>query len=237
MIDIIAMYWQSYLWWDGFNFSGLIVTLTLLVAALLVGLVLALPLSILRCSRSVWVSGPAWLFTYLFRGTPLYIQLLIVYSGMYQLEVVREHPLLDAFFRDGFKCTVVALGLNTAAYTTEIFAGAMRSVPRGEVEAAKSYGFSKWEIYRRVIFPAGMRRALPAYSNEVILMLHSTAIAFTATVPDLLKVAGDVNADTYQAFHAYGIASVIYLAVSLSLIGVFRIAEKRLLKFSRPRTH
>ncbi|MNO20165.1 Histidine transport system permease protein HisM [compost metagenome] len=237
MIDIIAMYWQSYLWWDGFNFSGLIVTLTLLVAALLVGLVLALPLSILRCSRSLWVSGPVWLFTYLFRGTPLYIQLLIVYSGMYQLEVVREHPLLDAFFRDGFKCTVLALGLNTAAYTTEIFAGAMRSVARGEVEAAKAYGFTKWDTYRRVILPAGMRRALPAYSNEVILMLHSTAIAFTVTVPDLLKVAGDVNADTYQAFHSYGIASVIYLAVSLSLIGMFRIAEKRLLQFSRPRTH
>jgi histidine transport system permease protein len=132
---------------------------------------------------------------------------------------------------------VLALGLNTTAYTTEMLAGTLRSISRGEVEAAKAYGFRKRDIYRHVLIPAAFRRALPAYSNEVILMLHATAIAFTVTVSDVLKVAGDVNSDTYQAFYAYGIAAVIYLSVTLVLVAAFREMEKRLLKFNRPRSH
>lgn len=237
MIDIVGTYWQAYLWWDGVNLSGLIVTLGLLIASLAVGFTLSLPLSIMRYSRNRWLSGPVWLFTYVFRGTPLYIQLLMIYSGVYQLEFIRAHPILDGFFRDGTKCTILALALNTTAYTTEIFAGAMRSISHNEIEAAKAFGFSRGSIYRTILLPAALRRAIPAYSNEVILMLHATAIAFTATVPDLLKVAGDVNAETYQPFEAYGIAALIYLACSFVLIGAFRLVERRTLAFAKPRSH
>jgi histidine transport system permease protein len=215
----------------------LLVTLELLVSSLMVGALLSVPLAILRCQRSKWLYGPVWLFTYVFRGTPLYIQLLIIYAGIYQLDFVRENTWLNGFFRDGFNCAVLALGLNTTAYTTEMLAGTLRSISRGEVEAAKAYGFRKRDIYRHVLIPAAFRRALPAYSNEVILMLHATAIAFTVTVSDVLKVAGDVNSDTYQAFYAYGIAAVIYLSVTLVLVAAFREMEKRLLKFNRPRSH
>lgn len=234
MIEILQNYWQAYLWTDGFSPSGLRVTLQLLLASLLMGALLSLPLSILRCHRSIAVYGPVWLFTYVFRGTPLYIQLLIIYSGIYQLDVVREHAWLDGFFRDGFKCAVVALGLNTTAYTTEMLAGTIRSISRGEVEAAKAFGFTTLDIYRHILIPAAMRRALPAYSNEVILMLHATAIAFTVTVSDVLKVAGDVNADTYQAFDAYGIAAALYLSVTLCLISAFRLLERRVMNTRRP---
>ncbi|MGP5568122.1 histidine ABC transporter permease HisM [Pseudomonas helleri] len=237
MNDILQTYWQAYLWWDGFNYSGLLVTMELLVLSLLVGAILSFPLSILRCHRSVWVYGPVWLFTYIFRGAPLYIQLLIIYSGVYQLDFVRTHPWLDGFFKDGFKCAILALGLNATAYTTEMLAGTIKSISRGEVEAANAYGFSKLAIYKNILIPAAFRRALPAYSNEVILMLHATAIAFTVTVPDLLKVAGDVNSDTYQAFYAYGIAAVIYLSVTLTLIGGFRLFERHVLKSNLPRAH
>ncbi|EIH8434144.1 histidine ABC transporter permease HisM, partial [Escherichia coli] len=174
-----------------------------------------------------WVRFPVWLYTYVFRGTPLYVQLLVFYSGMYSLEIVRGTEFLNAFFRSGLNCTILALTLNTCAYTTEIFAGAIRAVPHGEIEAANAYGFSRFKMYRCIILPSALRTALPAYSNEVILMLHSTALAFTATVPDLLKIARDINAATYQPFYAFGIAAVLYLIISYVLISLFRKAEKR----------
>ena len=132
-------------------------------------------------------------YTYVFRGTPLYVQLLLLYTGMYSLEFVRTHSLLDAFFRSGFNCAILAFALNTCAYTTEIFAGAIRAIPHGEVEAARAYGMGWFTMYRRVILPSALRRSLPLYSNEVILMLHATTVAFTATVPDILKVARDAE--------------------------------------------
>lgn len=234
MIDIIHDYWQALLWSDGYRFSGVAITLWLLIISVVLGGCLAVLLSIARVSPITAVRFPVWLFTYIFRGTPLYVQLLIFYSGMYTLEIVKGNDLLNAFFRSGLNCTLLALTLNTCAYTTEIFAGAIRSVPHGEIEAARAYGFSTFKLYRCIIMPSALRTALPAYSNEVILMLHSTALAFTATVPDLLKVARDINSATYQPFVAFGIAAVLYLMISYVLISLFRKAEKRWLKHVKP---
>jgi len=234
MIDIIQEYWKALLWTDGYRFSGVAVTLWLLVISVVLGGCLAVLLSIARVSSIKAVRFPVWLFTYVFRGTPLYVQLLVFYSGMYTLEVVKGNELLNAFFRSGLNCTLLALTLNTCAYTTEMFAGAIRAVPHGEIEAARAYGFSTFKLYRCIIMPSALRTALPAYSNEVILMLHSTALAFTATVPDLLKVARDINSATYQPFTAFGIAAVLYLIISAVLISLFRKAEKRWLKHVNP---
>ncbi|MEY8711435.1 ABC transporter permease [Mangrovibacter phragmitis] len=234
MIDIIHEYWQQLLWTDGYRFTGVAITLWLLIASVVMGGIMALFLSIARVSSNKFVAFPVWLFTYIFRGTPLYVQLLVFYSGMYTLEVVKGNMLLNEFFRSGLNCTILALTLNTCAYTTEIFAGAIRAVPHGEIEAARAYGFSSVKLYRCIILPSALRIALPAYSNEVILMLHSTALAFTATVPDLLKVARDINSATYEPFTAFGIAAVLYLAISFCLISLFRKAEKRWLQHVKP---
>ncbi len=207
--------------------TGVAVTLWLLIASVVMGGLLAIPMAVARVSSLRWVRFPVWLYTYVFRGTPLYVQLLLIYTGMYSLEIVRGTEFLNAFFRSGLNCTILALTLNTCAYTTEIFAGAIRAVPHGEIEAANAYGFSRFKMYRCIILPSALRTALPAYSNEVILMLHSTALAFTATVPDLLKIARDINAATYQPFYAFGIAAVLYLIISYVLISLFRKAEKR----------
>ncbi|PKH24431.1 amino acid ABC transporter permease [Enterobacterales bacterium CwR94] len=227
MIDILQEYWQALLYSDGYRFTGVAITLWLLIISVVLGGCLAVLLSIARVSPLKAIRFPVWLFTYVFRGTPLYVQLLIFYSGFYTLEVVKGSELLSAFFRSGLNCTLLALTLNTCAYTTEIFAGAIRGVPHGEIEAARAYGFSTFKLYRCIILPSALRSALPAYSNEVILMLHSTALAFTATVPDVLKVARDINSATYQPFIAFGIAAVIYLIISYVLISLFRKAEKR----------
>lgn len=234
MIEIIQEYWKALLWTDGYRFSGVAITLWLLVVSVVLGGCLAVLMSIARVSPIRAIRFPVWLFTYVFRGTPLYVQLLVFYSGMYTLEIVKGTDLLNAFFRSGLNCTLLALTLNTCAYTTEIFAGAIRSVPHGEIEAARAYGFSTFKLYRCIIMPSALRSALPAYSNEVILMLHSTALAFTATVPDLLKVARDINSATYQPFIAFGIAAVLYLIISYVLISLFRKAEKRWLAHVKP---
>ncbi|WP_392566854.1 ABC transporter permease [Utexia brackfieldae] len=227
MIDIIDEYWRSLLWSDGYNMTGLAMTLWLLVSSVTMGGILALFLAIGRVSSKPWIRLPIWLFTYVFRGTPLYVQLLVFYSGFYTLEVVRDTAMLNAFFRSGLNCAILAFTLNTCAYTTEVFAGAIRNVPHGEVEAARAFGFSGFKLYAYIILPSALRTALPAYSNEIILMLHSTALAFTATVPDILKIARDINADTYETFYAYGIAAALYLMISSVLIWLFRKAEKR----------
>lgn len=234
MIELIQQYGKALLWTDGYHFTGVAVTLWLLVISLAFGFVISIFLSVARVSEHKWLQFPVWLFTYIFRGTPLYVQLLIIYSGIYTLDIVRHTEFLNWFFRSGYRCTILALVLNTCAYTTEIFAGAIRSIPKGEIEAAHAYGFSKWCLFSRVIIPSALRKAMPAYSNEVILMLHATSLAFTATVPDILKVARDINAATYMSFQAFGLAALIYMAISFTLIWLFKRAEKRWLKHLAP---
>jgi len=236
VIDLIQTYWKSYLWSDGFNLTGLAMTLWLLVLSCAMGFVLSIPLAIARTSRNPWLWRPVWLFTFVFRGTPLFVQLLMVYSGFAGIGFIRHSPLLWSFFRTGFNCVILTFVANTCAYTTEIFAGAIKATPFGEIEAGQAIGMSRVTLYRRVILPSSLRRALPAYSNEVIFMLHSTSVAFTATVPDLLKVAVDVNAATFMTFQAYGIAAAIYLGVTFLLVSLFRKAERRWLGYLQPQT-
>ncbi|BEV72716.1 ABC transporter permease [Paludibacterium sp. THUN1379] len=234
MIEIIQQYWRQFLWTDGYHLSGLAVTMWLLSLSIAMGFIASIPLAVLRVSKVKWAARLVGLYTYVFRGTPLYVQLLFFYTGVYSLDVVRETDLLNAFFRDGYHCTILAFALNTCAYTTEIFAGAIKATPYGEIEAGRAYGMSKFTLYRRVIIPSALRRALPAYSNEVILMLHSTTVAFTATVPDILKVARDANSATYDSFNAFGLAALIYLCVTFVLVALFRKAEKKWLAHLRP---
>ncbi|BAK76954.1 polar amino acid ABC transporter, permease protein [Pseudogulbenkiania sp. NH8B] len=237
MNEILQQYWQAYLWSDGYHITGVAMTLWLLVASIGIGFVLAVPLAVARVSPNPLIRGPVWFYTYVFRGTPLYIQLLVFYTGIYSIESVRAQPLLDAFFREGINCTLLAFALNTCAYTVEIFAGAIRATPYGEIEAARAYGMSSFTLYRRVILPSALRRALPYYSNEVILMLHSTTLAFTATVPDILKVARDVNSATYASFEAFGIAGALYAVIVFALVWLFRRGEQRWLAFLKPQAH
>lgn len=236
MIELLQQYGPAFLWSDGYNLSGLAMTLWLLVAAIGLGFILSLPLAIARVSRNRLLRWPVQFYTYLFRGTPLYIQLLICYTGLYSLEAVRAQPLLDGFFREAINCTILAFVLNTCAYTVEIFAGAIRNIPHGEIEAAQAYGLTGWRLYLHLIIPSALRRALPQYGNEVILMLHATSLAFTATVPDILKIARDANAATFMTFQAFGIAALLYMLLSFLLVGLFRLAERRWLAFLGP-TH
>ena len=230
MIEIIQEYWKSLLWTDGYRFTGVAITLWLLISSVVMGGILAVFLAIGRVSNNKFIQFPIWLFTYIFRGTPLYVQLLVFYSGMYTLEVVKGTELLNAFFRSGLNCTVLALTLNTCAYTTEIFAGAIRSVPAGEIEAARAYGFSSVKMYRCIILPSALRIALPAYSNEVIMMLQSTALASVVTLFEITGQALDFNTKYYQPFPAFISAAIIYLILTSLMVYAFRRLERKYLK-------
>ena len=235
MIDLFQTYWQSFLWTDGQQWSGVAITLMLLIVSTLGGFALSIPLALGRVSSSRSLSSVIWLYTYTFRTTPLYVQLLIIYSGLYSLAFIQDTPFLNSFFRDAYCCTLFAFVLNECAYMTEILVGSIRASSRGEVEAGRAFGLSATVLNLKVILPSALRRALPAYSNEVIFMLHGTTLAFTATVPDILKVARDVNAETYATFTTYGLASLLYLMISFCIIVGFNRAENHWLKHLKPR--
>ena len=230
MIDLIKQYWQPFLWGSPNHISGLAMTLWLTIASCVMGFGFALPLSVGRAAGPSWIRWPIRVFTFLFRGTPLYVQLLIIYSALYGLDFVRSTPGLGSFFKDALNCTILAFTVNTCAYTTELLAGAVKATPRGEVEAARALGLAGINLYLRIVLPSALRRALPAYSNEVILMLHATTLASTATVPDILKVARDANADYYLPFPAFGIAAILYACLSVTFISLFRKAEQKWLQ-------
>lgn len=207
-------------------FAGALTTLELLAIALAAGLAAALPLAVLRCRSEPWLRGPVWAFTYVIRGTPLLVQLFLVYYGLAQFAVVRESVLWPWLSSPWF-CACLAFAVNTCAYTTEILAGAIRNTPRGEIEAARSVGMSGALLMRRIVLPSAARRAIPSYGNEVILMLHGTSLASVVTLMDLTGVARDVNSRFYIPFEAFITAGLMYLTLTLVLVGLFHAAERR----------
>ena len=205
--------------------SGAFTTLQLLVAALAIGMALALPLAMLRSLPSPWASRPVWLFTYVIRGTPMLVQLFLLYYGLAQFDVVRQ-SVLWPWLSQAWFCAIAAFAINTGAYTTEILHGAMKAVPAGEIEAAKALGMSRWTALRRIVLP---------YGNEVVLMLHGTSLASIVTIADLTGAAREVNSTYYLPFEAFITAAVFYLAITFVLVALFRAAERRWLTPLRPR--
>lgn len=217
----------------GYYWGGLVTTTQLVFLSLLAGLVLAIPLAIGRSSRHRWISLPIYVYTYVFRGTPLLIQLYLIYYGVVFFEGIQE-SFLWPLLREAFYPALIAFTLNTAAYTTEIFRGAIKATPRGEIEAARAYGMSQALMMRRIILPSAFRRALPSYGNEVIFMLHASAIASVVTLMDLTGVARFIYARFYAPFEAFLFVAAIYLCLTFTILYFFRFLEKRLLAHLKP---
>ena len=209
--------------------SGLWTTAWMVLVALIIGLFVAIPLAIARNSHNMLINGPAWSFIYFFRGTPLLVQLYLIYYGMDQF-----FPVKDTLWENAWFCALVAFILNTSAYTAEIIRGAINGLPKGEVEAAKAYGMSTSKTYRRIILPSALRRALPAYSNEVIFMLHGSAVAGIVTIMDLTGAARLVNSRYHAPFESFLTAGLFYMALTFIIIALFKHAEKRFLAYLRP---
>lgn len=221
--------------------EGVVTTLWLLGSSLAVGAVLALVFALALTNGPAPVRWVVGAYTYCIRGTPLLIQVYLIYYGLAQLDWIQarwDDVWPWTHFKEPFFCALLAFALNTAGYTAEMLAGAMRETAHGEIEAAQAMGMSRWQVLYRVVMPSAIRRTLPAYSNEVVMMLHSTSLA--STVPAMMDVtaaASRVYSDFYLPFEAYLFAAAIYLSITFVLVGGFKLAEKRYLAHLAPRQH
>jgi putative lysine/arginine/ornithine/histidine/octopine transport system permease protein len=220
--DLISKYGDRFL-------DGTIISLKLVILSSLIGLVMAFALAMARTSkqRRYWI--PAYSYIYFFRGTPLLIQLFILYYGLGQFEWVRD-SFLWPVLGDAEWCGLIGLSLNTSAYTAEILRGGIRAVPRGEIEAARSLGMSSWLLNRRIVLPRAIRIAWPAYGNEVVLLLKGSALVSTISVWDLMGETRSIFSRTY-ALEIFVYAAIIYFVLTFVLTRVFQLIEKRINRY------
>ncbi|MFZ3155115.1 ABC transporter permease [Pseudomonas sp.] len=221
------MNWELMIKWMPRLLEGAWLTLELVAIAVLAGLILAIPLGIARSAQQAWVRALPYGYIFFFRGTPLLVQLFLVYYGLAQFEAVRQSAFWPVL-RDPYWCAVITLTLHTAAYIAEILRGAIQAIPPGEIEAARALGMSRGQALLRIILPRATRIGLPAYSNEVILMLKASALASTITLLELTGMSRTIIARTYQPVEIFLMAGVFYLLSAYVLVRLFRVLEKRL---------
>ncbi|MGL6399038.1 arginine ABC transporter permease ArtM [Aeromonas veronii] len=209
--------------------GGLVTTLELTLFSLLLGIVLAALMTWVLELRLPVATQLVQLWVLLFTGTPLLIQIFLIYYGPGQFEWLKASPLWPLLKQPWF-CAVLALGLNTAAYSTRLFKGALDAIPAGEVEACRALGFNGCQtLWMKVRHAA--RHLVPAYSNEVILVLKGSSLASTITIMDIMGLAQGLNAQTYDTLAVFGVAGGLYLAMNGLLTIGFRWCEKRALAF------
>jgi len=211
---------------------GLGLTLQLLFLSLALGTVLAIILLLMRISGRWFLSAPAMVYIYIFRGTPILVQIFIIYYGLPQLELVRD-SVLWPILREPFGCAILALSLNTGAYVSEIFRGGVLGVDRGLKEAGAALGLSARQRFIYVTAPIAIRLSLPAYSNDVVSLLKSTALASTITLLDMTGIARTIVAETYAPYEVFLSLMVIYLAMTWMIQRSFGWIEKRMSRHVR----
>ncbi|WP_282026053.1 ABC transporter permease [Limimaricola cinnabarinus] len=214
---------------------GVWTTLNLTFLALALGGLLAIPMALARAARHPVWNPVVWSYTYVFRGTPLLVQTYLIYYGAGQFEAVRNSWLWDPILSSAWWCALIAFTLNTAAYTTELLRGAIVDTPKGEIEAAIATGHSYAARMRRIVLPSAFRRAIPAYSNEVIFMLHGSVVASTITLQDILGVGRWLNGRYYLAYEGFITAALLYFVIVFAITRVFRALERRYLRHLAPR--
>ncbi|MCA2017908.1 arginine ABC transporter permease ArtM [Vibrio tritonius] len=211
--------------------DGLGTSIELTLVALLIGGMLALALTIIMVRQWCPLNWFAQGFITLFTGTPLLVQIFLIYYGPGQFEWFRASFLWDWFSQPWF-CAMLALAFNTAAYSTQLFVGAVNAIPNGQWQACRALGMNDRQTLR-VILPYALRRAIPAYSNEVILVFKGTSLASTITIMDIMGYAQRINAQTYDTLAVFGLAGLFYLCVNGLLTLMFRYIEKHVLAFEQ----
>ncbi len=214
--------------------SALPLTLEVWFLSIAIGGLIAMGLTWMRVSNSVLLSGFSRGFIFIFRGTPLLIQLFVVYYGLSSFPFIRQ-SFLWPLLRDAFFCGVLSLALCTAAYTSEIFRGALAAVPHAQIEAARACGMSGFKLFRRVIFPIALRQALPAYATEVISMTKATALVSMVTLWDVMSVALKIRNDTLVTYTPLLVAGAIYFVLNVLIARAFMAVEYALTPHLRRR--
>lgn len=221
------MNWE--LMWDSVPklLAAVPLTLQLVLLSLAAGAVIAGLTAAARLSDNMFLRAGAWGYVFVFRGTPLLVQIFLIYYGLGQFEAVRS-SFLWPFLREAYWCAVLALALNTGAYASEIIRGAVSAVPHGQLEAARACGMSGWGAFRRIVAPQALRHALPAYGNEVVLMVKASSLASTVTLLEITGAARRLISQTYAVFEIFIVAGAIYLALNMLASLLVRLLERRL---------
>ena len=213
--------------------EGLGLTLELLLLSSFIGLVLAILTLLMRISGRWFLVAPAVVYIYIFRGTPILVQIFVIYHGLPQFEVIRE-GVFWPFLREPFWCCILALSLNAGAYVSEILRGGVLGVDKGLLEAASALGISKFHRFVHIISPIAIRLSLPAYSNDIISMTKATALASTVTLLDMTGVARTLVAETFAPYEIFISAAIIYIAIAWLVQRGFGMAEQRMSRHLKP---
>ena len=212
--------------------SGLNLTIQLVTISLFLGFCLAIGLALLRLSNNTFLSFFAKTYVFYFRGTPLLVQIFLIYYGIAQFEIIRE-TFVWSFFKEAYWCGILALTLNTCAYSSEIIRGGIQSVAFGQIESAKSVGMSRFLLYRRIILPIAFRQALPAYGNEIILMVKATSLVSTITLMEVTGIARLIIAKTFSPVEVFIVAGLIYLTINFIVTRLVNFYEIKLTPYLR----
>ncbi len=207
--------------------EGVPLTVQLVLFAELLGVMVAAGTALMRLSGNLVLDWIARAYVFIFRGTPLLVQIFLIYYGLGQFGGVRE-SVLWPILREPYWCAILAMMLNTGAYGSEILRGAIQSVPHGQVEAARACGMGRFLTFRRIVVPIAVRQALPAYGNEVILMVKASSLASTITLLEVTGIARKVIAQTFAVFEVFIVAGAIYLVLNFALAWAVRTAERRM---------
>ena len=202
------------------------ITIKLLVFSLAIGLLIGLFFAILRLNKNIIINKFAYGYSYLFRGTPLLVQIYIIYFGLGQIEFIRS-TFLWVILKEPFWCAIIAFALNTGAYTSEILRSAFQTIKPGVIEAGKSLGISNKVIFYKIQIPIAIRQSLPAYGNEIILMLKGTSLASTVTIMDLTGVAKHIISTTFKPVEVFILAGSIYLFMTFIVHNVIKFLERK----------
>ena len=206
--------------------SAAVITLKLLSASLIIGLFIGLLFAILRLSKNSIINKFAYAYSYVFRGTPLLVQIFIIYYGLGQIEYFRS-TFLWVIFKEPYWCAIIAFALNTGAYTSEILRSAFQTIKPGIIEAGKSLGISNKIIFFKIQIPVAIRQSLPAYGNEIILMMKGTSLASTVTLMDITGVAKHIVSTTYKPLEIFITAGGIYLFMTFLIHNLIKYLEKK----------
>ncbi|MCP1610879.1 octopine/nopaline transport system permease protein [Azospirillum lipoferum] len=204
--------------------KGIPLTVQLSMISVSVGAILAFGLALMRVSGNAALDLSARAYIFVYRGTPLLVQIYIIYYGLSQFPALR-HSFAWPYLREAYWCAVIALALNTAAYSAEIIRGGILSVNAGQVEAARACGMSQALMFRRIVLPQALRHMLPAYGNEVILMIKSTALASTITLMDVTGIAAKLVSESYRPIEVFTMAGAIYLLLTFIASHGFSLFE------------
>ena len=206
--------------------SATLITLKLLSVSLIVGMLLGLFFAILRMNKNILINQFAYGYSYVFRGTPLLVQIFIIYFGLGQIEYLRS-TFLWVILKEPYWCAIIAFALNTGAYTSEILRSAFQTIKPGIIEAGKSLGISNKIIFYKIQIPIAIRQSLPAYGNEIILMMKGTSLASTVTLMDLTGVAKYIISTTFRPIEVFIVAGGIYLFMNFLIHNIIKYLEKK----------